>query len=344
VALEVESHAGVPPLVDRVAESADPRHLFLRRAWFEACAPDSVSTLIAARADGRAIAALPTCRAKPGVRAVPGSYWPFRSFPLAADAGDAEIVTFLSHPTTRRALGRAWRLGPVFADDPTMQRLVQLAAPSGWTVLQRRLGTAYSLDISAARNDGSWPRPSTLKNIAKQEKRLAKTGSVGWRHVAGSGWTAEAFDDLALIERNSWVASRSGADPKFLDRDRRKGWERAIEDPEIARALTAGILSVDGTPVCFSFGIDAGSTRYSIATSFDQQFASLSVGYLTGYRTYVDAARGGVEILNLGIGDSGAKGSMGAKPEPAMVDCLVVRGALLAALLRPVWERGGKRG
>jgi CelD/BcsL family acetyltransferase involved in cellulose biosynthesis len=344
VALEIESHAGLPARIDEVAEVADPRHLFLRRAWFAASASDGVATLVASRADGRAIAALPTCRAKPGLRAVPGSYWPFRSFPIAADASDAEIVAFLSHPTTRRVLGRAWRLGPVFADDPTALRLTQLAARSGWSVLQRHLGTAYSLDIAEEKKTGPWPRPSTLKNIAKQEKRLARSGTVGWRHVAGDGWCAEVFDALALIERNSWVGNRSGADPKFLDGARRKAWETAVADPVLAQALTAGILSVDGEPICFSFGIDAGGTRYSIATSYDQRYAKLSAGYLTGYRTYVDAAENGVEVLNLGIGDSGAKGSMGAQPQPDMVDCLIVRGPLVAALARPLWQRSGSAG
>jgi CelD/BcsL family acetyltransferase involved in cellulose biosynthesis len=343
VAIEIESHAGVPATVDRVAESADPRHLFLRRAWYRACAAEGATTVTATRADGRAIAALPTCPARPGVRAVPGSYWPFRSFPVAADASDAEILAFLASPITCRALGRAWRLGPVFADDPTWRRIVPLAGRCGWTVLQRPLGTAYSLDIAEERKAGPWPRASTLKNIAKQEKRLARCGAIGWRRVAGNGWTAQAFDDLASIERNSWVGNRSGADPKFLDAQRRRGWETAVEDPVIAQALTAGILEVDGEPVCFSFGIDAGGTRYSIATSYDERFARLSVGYLTGYRTYVDAAEGGVDALNLGIGDSGAKGSMGARPQPEMVDCLIVRGRILPRLLRPVWERSGSR-
>ena len=343
VTIEVESHAGVPSLVDGVAQGADPRHAFLRRAWFEACAPEGVATLIATRPDGRAIAALPTYRAKPGLRAVPGSYWPFRSFPIAADASDAEIVAFLSSPAARGALGRAWRLGPLFVDDPTLQRMTRLAPRSGWSVLQRYAGTAYSLDIGEEKRAGPWPRRSTLKNIAKQEKRLARAGTIGWRHVAGSGWTAEAFDDLAAVERNGWIASRSGADPKFLDPERRRGWEKATQDPVIAEALTAGILSVDGRPVCFSFGINAGGTRYSIATSYDEAYASLSAGYVTGYRTYVDAAEGGVEVLNLGIGDNGAKASMGARPQPEMVDCLMVRGPLLAALLRPVWRRSGNR-
>ena len=342
VALEVEAHAGVPAILDEVAESADPRHAFLRRAWFEA-AGERLTTLIATRADGRAVAALPTYGAKPGLRAVPGSYWPFRSFPIAADASDAEVAAFLSAPAARRTLGPVWRLGPVFDNDPALARLIKAAPPSGWRVLKRHAGTSYGVDIAEERKEGPWPRPSTLKNIQKQEKRLAKLGSIGWRHIAGSGWTAAALDDLASIERNSWVGIKSEGDPKFLHSERRKGWETALADPAIAELMTAGILFIDDEPVSFSFGINAGGTRYSIATSYDERFARHSPGYVTGYRTYFDAVEAGVDVLNLGVGDGGAKTSMGAAPGPEMVDCLFVRNPLAAALLAPIWKRSGNR-
>jgi CelD/BcsL family acetyltransferase involved in cellulose biosynthesis len=342
VALEIQTHAGASDALDRVAESADPRHAFLRRAWFEGT-DEALTTLVALRADGRPVAALPIHPIKPGLRAVPGSYWPFRSFPIAADASDEEIAAFLSAPAARRALGQIWRLGPVMTDDPTLDRLMKVARPSGWHVLQRRAGTSYSLDIAEERTSGPWPRSSTLKNIAKHDKRLARLGAVGWRHVSGDGWTKAAFDDLAEIERNSWVGSRSGSHPKFLDPTRRRGWETAAQDPILASMMTVGILSIDGKPVSFSFGINAGPARYSIATSYDERFAKHSPGYVTGYRTYIEAAEGGMEMLNLGVGDGGAKSSMGAMAAPEMVDCLFVRNAFVAALLSPIWKRSGNR-
>lgn len=342
VALEIEAHPGVPAALNQAAESADPGHAFLRRAWFEA-AGEELTTLVATRADGRAVAALPSYRAKPGLRAVPGCYWPFRSFPIAVDASDAEVAAFLSAPLTRRTLGPVWRLGPVLENDPTLARLVKVARPSGWRVLKRHAGTSYEVDIAEERKAGPWPRPSTLKNIQKQEKKLARLGSIGWRHIAGSGWGAAALDDLSQIERNSWVGSRSEGDPKFLHPARRQGWETALADPVIAQLITAGIILIDGEPVSFSFGINAGRTRYSIATSYDERFAKHSPGYVTGYRTYFEAVEGGVDLLNLGTGDGGAKSSMGAAPGPDMVDCLFVRNPLAAAVLGPVWRRSGLR-
>jgi CelD/BcsL family acetyltransferase involved in cellulose biosynthesis len=343
-AVDVRLYDGLPDAIDGAAGNADDRHHFLRRAWFEANAAAAASTLVGTRADGRVVAALPLVAAGPamlGVRAVPGSYWPFRSFPVAADIDDAELAAFLAAPEARRALGRAWRLGPVHEDDPTAVRLLRVARRSGWSVLKRRVGTEFVLDIAEERKSGPWPRPSTVRNNHKHDKRLARLGTLEWRFVSGSDWSEAVFDELSRIERNSWVGSRSGADSKFIDPVRRAGWEKIASDPVIAAMLGTGILSIGGEPAAFSFGINSGRTRYCVATSYDQRFAKHSPGTVTGYRTYVESAERGFDRLNLGMGDGGEKSGMGARPGPAVLDCLFVRNRALAAVLRPLWRSRG---
>ncbi|MDP8994047.1 MAG: GNAT family N-acetyltransferase, partial [Pseudomonadota bacterium] len=276
-----------------------------------------------------------------GLRAVPGSYWPFRSFPVAADASDDEIAALLAGPLARRALGRAWRLGPVMEEDPTAARLLALARRAGWSVLSRRVGTEYVLDIEEEKKAGPWPRPSTHRNNHKHAKRLARMGALDFRFAIGGDWGQALFDELARIEGNSWVASRSGADAKFIDAARRQAWETVAGDPAIAAMLSTGILYVGGEPAAFSFGINVGRTRYCVATSYDQRFARHSPGTVAGYRTYAEAAEHGVGLLSLGIGDGGEKSGMGAVPGPAVLDHLFVRGRGLAALLSPFWRRHG---
>jgi CelD/BcsL family acetyltransferase involved in cellulose biosynthesis len=277
-----------------------------------------------------------------GLGSVPGCYWPFRSVPLAADIAEDEIAAILSDANARRFLGRAWRLGPVMGDDPAANLLQGGAARAGWTILARPAGTAYVLDIAAERASGPWPRPSTVRNNHKHEKRLARLGALSFTYVEGAGWTKAVFDDLAAIERNSWVATRAGADPKFIDPRLRALWEAAVSDPDLAARFSAGILSVGGVPACFSFGINCGDRRYSIASSYDDRFGKHSPGSVTGYRTYELSADRGASLLNLGSGDSGQKSSMGAVAGPALTDFLFVRSRALAVLLRPFWERKPK--
>lgn len=329
---------GISSAIDQI--TANQRHLFLRRSWFAGAGGEQASTLVATRPDGQIIAALPTVARGPALlhmRTVPGCYWPFRSLPIAADASDGELTALLTAPA-RAALGRAWRLGPVMDNDPTLTRLLSIARRCGWSVLGRRTATSWALDIAEARKDEAWPKPSTQRNMRKHEKKLAKLGEVAFRFVTGAGWSDAVLDQLTEIERNSWVGSQAGADSKFVDPALRRGWETVIGDPTLAAMLSVGILSIDARPVAFSFGLDCGRTRYCIATSYDEDFARHSPGYLTGYRTYQAAIERGVEVLSLGAGDSGEKSGMGAVPEAELMDYLFVRGAWLAALLRPVWR------
>ena len=340
-AVEVRRESGLTEAVDAAAAAADARHAFLRRAWFAAAADADAATLVAARGDGRVAGALPVVRAGPRLlrlRAVPGCYWPFRSFPLALDATDAEVEALLAAPAARQALGRVWRLGPVPADDPTLARLLRAARAAGFWVLRRSAGTEFGLDVAAIRQTEEWPRPSTLRNMHKHRKRLSRLGEVGFRYVSGSGWSSEVFEALERIERNSWVGRSEGADAKFLEPRLRRGWETMVRDPALADMLSVGILSIAGEPVAFSFGLNCGRTRYCVATSYDARFAKHSPGYLTGYLTYIEAVERGIEHLSLGAGDGGEKSSMGAVAEAELVDCLFVRGAALARLLSPFWR------
>ena len=342
-ALAIRVEPGLAPEIDTVAEAADARHSFLRRAWFAGAGGAGAATLVARRGCGAPVAALPIARSGSGplrLRAVPGIYWPFRSFPVAADAADAELLALLSHRAAPGALGRLWRLGPVYEADPSADRLSQIAASACWTVLRRRLSTSYRLDLEALLAEGSWPRSSTLRKNRWIERRLAELGELDWKVVTGAGWTAAAFDDLAEIERNSWVVKETGGkDAKFAAPENRRFWENAVRDPVLAGTMSAAMLYIGGTPAAFAFSIQAGRTRYYLANSYDERFAKHSLGRALLYRDFQDAIGAGVREIGWGAGDPGYKTDMGAVPGPAIVDLLFVRSRALAALLRPFWER-----
>jgi CelD/BcsL family acetyltransferase involved in cellulose biosynthesis len=336
---EVTVEPGFAPAIDEVV--VDERHLFLRRAWFAGAGGEQPRTLVGRRPGGELLAALPLIDTGPrwlGFSAIPGSYWPFRCAPVAQDASEEELAALLSAPTARRALGRAWRLGPVLDNDAAAMLLTSAARRAGYRVLARRTASCFALDLAEARREGPWPKPSTLRNINKQKSKLARLGAIDFRFVSGGDWNSDVLDVLAAIERSAWAGNRAGADPKFVDPARRRGWETAIADPKLAAMLSVGILSIGGEPAAFSFGIDCGRTRFAIAKSYDARFAKQSAGYLTAYWTYMKAAERGGEWLSLGAGDGGEKSSMGAKSEGELMDYLFVRGAALAAALRPLWR------
>ncbi len=338
-ALDAVARPGFAPEIDLAAEAAPPSHRVLRRAWFQGAGGRDPMTLVATQLDGRVLAALPTVATRvPGLRTVPGSYWPFRGVPIAEAMQADELIQFLAS----RDLGWAWRLGPVNADDPVIVRLDEAASGAGWTILRRRVATSFRLDLPAARAAGPWPRSSTLKKGRWHEKQLARDGALDWRFLSGPDWKPALFESLAAVERAGWVGETARSDPKFLDSKQRDMWERMARDPALAAMMHVGLLNVGGEPVAFSFGIEAGPVRYCIATSYDRRFAKHSPGKLISYRTYMDAADRGIELLDDGAGDGGHKQVMGESAGPDIVDLLFVRGRALGSLLRPFWERSGR--
>ena len=338
--VEVALESGAAAALDALAGIADPRHRFLRSAWFSAAPAGKLRTLVASRPGGPPLAALPLEQSRPFLKSVPGVYWPIRSFPLAPDARESELIAFLADPAARAALGPVWRLGPVRADGPTASRLLPIAAAAGWTVLTRNLGTAFVLDLAALRAQGPWPKSSTLRKNRNIERKLAEQGELDLKLFSGPDWTPFLFDALAAIESNSWIASRTDAsDAKFLSPKHRRFWEAVVADPRIAAQMHASILYVGGAPAAFSFYLCSGRFAYMIANSYDERFRQQSPGRVLLYRDFERLADQGVEAVDWGAGDPGYKSEMGAVAGPAILDHLFVRSTALAALIRPFWSR-----
>jgi hypothetical protein len=338
--VEIAVEPGAAQIANSLAGLADPRHAFLRSAWFSAGAGDQLNTIVGRRPDGSPLVAAPVEPRSFLLKSVPGSYWPLRSFPIAADAADAELAAFLADSAARRALGPAWRLGPVRSDDPTASRLMQAAAAGGWTVLSRTLGTAFILDLAALRAAGPWPKTATLRKNRHIERKLAEQGELEFRQATGDGWTAELFDTLATIERNSWIATKTDAsDAKFMAPAHRLFWEAAAADPGIAAQMHASLLFVGGAPAAFSFFLRSGSFVSLIANSYDERFRQQSPGRVLLYRDFQQLSETGVDTVDWGAGDPGYKSEMGAVPGPAILDHLFVRSPILARLIRPLWRR-----
>ena len=330
---------GCPAAIDAIAQKSDASLRFLRASWFDARRTD---TLLGRHGDGTPFAAMPVAPLRaplPVGRTLASGYWPFRSPVIASGTPGSAIAALMAHPLTARALSPLWRLGPTYADDPAAGALLRGARKAGWTVLTRRLGQIYRLDLGALMADGDWPRKSTRRSLARHERRLGERGAPHCRTISGGAWHGDVFDELAGIERRSWVGRQgdiSGA--KFLTAAQRRPWRRAVADPELARRLSATILYAGDHPVAFSFDLQSGHIQYSIASSYDADFSACRPGKIVSYRQFREARRRDVAMVDLGLGDSGYKREMGARRGPDVHDYVVVRHRAVAALLRARWE------
>lgn len=348
-ALVADCVDGLAGAIDQVAEHAPVSHRFLRYGWYAAAlqAYGGAARTFTVTREGDALLALPLVGLGPerlGLAQVPGCYWPFRSFPVAVDAGIGAFEVLL--PRLAREV-RGFRIGPVYDGDPSLEALKAAAEAKGWAVLDRFVADSYLLDMAEARAEGTWPRNSTLKKNRFHEKHLGGHGELDWGFVSGADWDAAAFDALAAIEEKSWIASRTdGGDAKFTAGGHGAFWRAASADPVIAGMMWAAVLRVEGEPAAFSFDMNAGALKYAIANSYDPRFAKHSPGKLLYYRNLVRAIEDGMTDVDWGAGDSGYKRVIGAAKGPAIRDWLFVRPGLdgfVAKLLRGVWKRSGHR-
>lgn len=353
---------GLAAAIDTVAAAAAPSHAFLRYGWYAAAlaAYGGHARTLLVEEDGAPTLALPIVTVGPAflkMVAVAGSYWPFRSFPLAADAGNATLKAALA---TLAGTVNGLRIGPAYDDDAAAMPLIAAARASGWAVLDRFVAESWLLDMAALQREGSWPRGSTLRKNRFHEKHLAAQGVPDWRFLDGSDggvdwgvdwgvdrdadWPA-AFDAFADIERASWIAARTdGSDAKFTATGHGAFWRAAAADPVIAGMLRAALLTIDGKPAAFAFDLDTGDLKYAIANSYDPAYAKHSPGKLLYYRNLVEALGRGITRVDWGAGDSGYKREIGADEGPAIRDWLLLRPglpALAGRLARGVWRRSG---
>jgi len=323
---------GLAAAIDIVAERGAHSHRFLRFGWYAAAlaAYGGQARTLVVEQDDAPVLTLPFVPRGPRLlrmAAIPGCYWPFRSFGLALEAGEPALKTALS---TLAAHVNGLRIGPVYDTDPAATALIAAARAQGWTAIDRTIGDNWSLDLPREKEGEPWPRTSTLRKNRFHEKHLAEHGVPDWRFLSGTDWPA-AFADLGAVEQTSWIAH---------DTDRTG--MKFTADPVLAAMFRAALLTVDGAPAAFSFDIDTGELLYAIANSYDPRFAKHSPGKLLYWRNLVAALDRGIRRVDWGAGDSGYKQVIGATIDAPIRDWLLLRPglpALVGRLFGWVWRR-----
>lgn len=162
-------------------------------------------------------------------------------------------------------------------DDPVADAL-QGAAKARGCAFEIQSGDASPfLAICSSWNDFLSTKSANFRsNIKRKARRLLESGQHEVRFVCEVGEVMRALDDVHRIEDKSWKAS---AGTSITSRP----WERDFY-VELAKRFgrTAQLLVtlavLDSTPVAFDLTLLGGGRAYCLKTSFDAEYAELSVG------------------------------------------------------------------
>ena len=141
---------------------------------------------------------------------------------VAEDRGVAieDLAAGLGSFAVRRALGAAWRLGPVIADDPSVASLRAAATVAGWHCLERPVGSLFCLDLVALREGGNWPSTKGKQKDRWRIRQLEKSGPVSITPYTGTDWTDATRDAIARAATSRETSARRSAADRSPSRTR----------------------------------------------------------------------------------------------------------------------------
>jgi CelD/BcsL family acetyltransferase involved in cellulose biosynthesis len=245
--------------------------------------------------------------------ALGGFYFPFRAL-LFAQGREKEIAAALaSSMRSRRWL--ALRLGPLSRSHIPTQAMADALRAEGWSMMVQQRGVEYVVDLpsSVERFRAEFMSANLRSSIGRKHRRMMREGGVRLERYTGlakDGWK-QVLDDMATVERSSWVGKANGF-LHFLDSRNAAFWRECLDANEMSAATQACILYFDGRPGAFEFWFDCGSCRYFVAGLHDERVSQYSPGYYLMQLMLEDAIQHGLSRVSLGQGDAGYKARFGA--------------------------------
>ena len=259
------------------------------------------------------------------VQSLAGGYAPFRTLLIAETAPETTadaLVDFLA----REIKPKAFRFGPVEANRPEIKALIKALKARNWHFCLINRGDDHLLDLPADLEsyEATVPKKQRQRMNALR-RRLDDEGEVKlerYRGLEPAEWN-RVFDQLALIERASWLASKGG-DFTYADPGQAAFWRHYVSDEGATQALSVWVMSVNDRPISFNVALDSGPCRYGLFCHYDEALKRYAPGNIVNRETIVTCFEDGRNHLNLGRGDSGNKARFGANRTEPLEDWMTM--------------------
>ena len=278
-------------LARRTAASPFLRPGYLE-AWTEGFGEPVGTRALVARAGGR-LEAL-TCLVAAGgrLRSVGNEETP-----------DAGILA--SGPEARAAVGRGLvaqgahrvTIGPLAGGDASHLAFVAAADAAGHRVLTRSVMRCPVVSTSGGW-DAYWRGRSrnTRHKVERLLRRLDEAGRADFRMHAGDADLDALLDEAFRVEASGWKGDAGSA---IASRPESRRYYAALARWAAGRGwLRLGFLRLDGRPLAFGYGIEAGGVHSLLKIGFDPVFGRLSPGTLLLHRMIRHAFESGCSVFD----------------------------------------------
>lgn len=261
-------------------------------AWIEGFGEPAGARALVARAGGRIEALACVVTAGGRLRSLGNEETP-----------DAGILA--SGPEARAAVARALMsqgahritIAPLTADDDSHLAIAAAADAAGHRLLTRTVMRCPLVTTSGGW-DAYWRGRSrnTRHKVERLLRRLDEAGTAEFRVLAGDGDLEALLDEGLRVEASGWKGDAGSA---IASRPESRRYYAALARWAAAHGwLRLGFLRLDGRPLAFGYGIEAGGVHSLLKIGFDPEFGRLSPGTLLLHRMIRHAFDAGCSVFD----------------------------------------------
>jgi hypothetical protein len=274
-----------------------------------------------------------------GVRCLGGYFQPWRLI-LAEQDREFAVGHALGEFLVRSRFGVV-QLGPWPASLFAHQGLLESLAARGVPLARRT-----TMDLALVTMPPTWDDyvqqiygRKAFKKLQKRASQLASEHKVEIEHLRkpSAAEIRNFLAECALVEQHSWLMTTPKGRPRFVQVFDRAFWQTVLEDWLVPNGFFDGwIMRANHQPICFLLALTCGSTRYSIAGSYDEAFRDYSVGSQLDAQMFEEGYSRGVTHYDLGTKELHYKQRWGA----SAADQVESMTAVIHPVLRTLWHTG----
>lgn len=155
-----------------------------------------------------------------------------------------------------------------------------------------------------------------LRRIRNFEHKLLRECSLEIKHIRRptADQSHSLLAELASIEQRSWLSTDPNGRPRFVSPTDQEFWHLLTTEVLVPNDyLDCWLMRADGQAISFVWALTIAKTRYVIANSYDEAFASFRTGSILYRHMFQEGYERGVTRYDFGTNELHYKRQWGAR-------------------------------